>query len=236
MSKDAAPHATPDDPFRIAFFGDSICFGEGVSLHKGWVSRLSAMIGDSSLGGAHDIEVANFGVNGNTTRLALERMPYDIQSRHPEILIVQFGMNDCNHWETDRGVPRVSPSGFRANLEEIVTRGLTFGALKVFLHTNHPTTRDYLLAGSDVTYEQNNERYNGIIREVAAAMGPSVALTDIELVWNEHVAGDRVDLDELLLPDKLHLSESGHDLYFDTVAPIVMAAASQLLGTPVAAS
>ena len=27
--------------FNVIFFGDSICVGEGVAVHEGWVTRLS---------------------------------------------------------------------------------------------------------------------------------------------------------------------------------------------------
>ena len=42
--------------------------------------------------------------------------PYDVQSHEVDVLVVGFGMNDCNYWMTDKGVPRVSQNAFRANL------------------------------------------------------------------------------------------------------------------------
>ena len=68
-------------------------------------------------------------------------MPYDIQSHEPDLLLVQFGMNDCNFWESDRGNPRVSLDAFRANLREIYTRAFSFGVHNVIQLTNHPSGR-----------------------------------------------------------------------------------------------
>jgi acyl-CoA thioesterase-1 len=204
---------------KVFFFGDSVCFGQGISLHKGWVPRISASLGDLVQEGVGQILVINTSISGSTTRQALERMPYEVQSHHPDLLIVQFGMNDCNYWETDRGTPRVSPKAFAANLEEIVTRACTFGARRVFLNTNHPTARDEQpMPYTTITYQQSNEQYNEIIRRVAADLGPTVILNDMEQVFRTG-APTRADLLALLLPDKLHLSEAGHDLFFATIYP-----------------
>ena len=112
---------------RVFFFGDSICYGQGISVHKGWIPKISSAFEDNKL----DVLVANSAVNGRTTRQALETMPFEIQNYKPEILIVQFGMNDCNYWLSDKGLPRVSKKSFKANLEEIITRGFNFGCKKI---------------------------------------------------------------------------------------------------------
>src|SRR5262249_12437705 len=145
--------------------------------------------------------------------------------------IVQFGMNDCNVWQTDRGNPRVSPAAFEANLREIVQRGLTFEARAVFLHTNHPTTRDHTpLAHTTVTYEPQNRAYNEIIRRVAATSDPRVHFIDIAAVFREATGGRKDAARQFVLADGLHLSEDGHDLYYRTVFPRLAACIRELLG------
>jgi acyl-CoA thioesterase-1 len=188
------------------------------------LTELSANIG-------RDVLLTNASINGNTTRQALERMPYDIQSQNPDIIIVQFGMNDCNYWQTDRGNPRVSPQAFKANLEEIIARAFTFGVEKILINTNHPTGRDKnVMPCATTTYQQSNERYNQIIRSVASAFGQRVVLNDIETACLENTRGDRSALLRLVLPepDLLHLSEAGHDLYFDLICPSVKQAILEL--------
>ena len=96
-------------------------------------------------------------------------MPYEVQSPGVDILVVQFGLNDCNHCETDAGMPRVIPLAFAANLKEIVMRDQKFGARRVFLNSNHPTTRDYdILRDTSIAFEQSNRHHNQIIRDEAA--------------------------------------------------------------------
>lgn len=218
------------DPLRITFFGDSICVGQGVSIYNGWVTRIAGRLERIAEDRNREIVVTNASVNGNTTRQALERMPYDVQSHGVDILIVQFGMNDCNYWQTDRGLPRVSPRGFAANLAEIMDRGRAFGASRIFLHNNHPTTRDReQLPGAPKSYEESNREYNAIVRQVAAEAADDVVFIDIEASFWEIAADDRQLLASLLLADGLHLSRKGHDVYFEVVADKLERCAAEAL-------
>jgi lysophospholipase L1-like esterase len=216
-------------PMNVLFFGDSICNGQGIAIHKGWVTRLSRSLSELAQQFGESLVVTNSSVNGRTTRQALETMPYEVQQHAPEILIVQFGMNDCNIWESDRGNPRVSPSAFEANLREIITRSRTFGAQAIFLNTNHPTGRDQKpCPHSNSTYEAQNRLYNGIIRNVSRTAGSDVYFNDIEAVFHQTIAGDRQRLLRLVMPDLLHLSEEGHDLYFEIVHNPIAASVQRL--------
>jgi acyl-CoA thioesterase-1 len=211
-----------DEPVRVVFFGDSICVGQGVSLHKGWVTRLAARVEDIARDKNREIVVINASVNGNTTRQALERMPYEVQSPGVDYLLVQFGLNDCNHWQTDRGLPRVSLRAFEANLEEILERAFRFGARWAILNTNHPTVRTKTpLPGSSLTYEDSNRAYNEAIRAVAARWAERVYLNDIESHIRMLAARGEIRIEELLQPDGLHLSVRGHEVYFSMVSPLL---------------
>lgn len=215
---------------RVTFFGDSICVGQGVSIHSGWVTRIAAMLDEMVAEAGREIVVTNASVNGNTTRQALERMPYDVQSQGVDILIIQFGMNDCNYWQTDKGVPRVSPDAFKANLHEIINRGRTFGAKHIFLHTNHPTTRSKIkFPYSDITYEESNKKYNSIIRNVAIERSGQVHFTDIESLILENTGGRNENIAKTLLKDELHLSRYGHDLYFKFVSSKISSIVNEMM-------
>lgn len=203
---------------RLIFFGDSICVGQGVSIHRGWVPRLAARVAQLR----PELVVVNASVNGNTTRQALERMPYEVQSGGVMLMIVQFGLNDCNHWETDGGLPRVSLRAFEANLHEIIDRATAFGARSVVVNTNHPTRRTSRCSTTvDGSYEESNRRYNDGVRRVAAERADVVHLNDIEATFGEVLRRDGADLSELLLDDGLHLAVGGHDVYLEQTWPLV---------------
>jgi len=216
---------------KVFFFGDSICFGQGISLFKGWVTRLSEKLWQYGNSIGNEIHLTNASINGNTTRMALERMPYDIQNSRPDILIVQFGMNDCNYWETDGGNPRVSLKAFEANLYEIIQRAKSFGVQKVILNTNHPSARDkVIMAGTNITYQESNSLYNEVIRSVAHQnTNDLVCIVDIEKSFFDHFLKDGGSPSDFVQNDLLHLNEDGHDLYFDIYYPHLLAAVNSIL-------
>ena len=201
---------------KITFFGDSICVGSGVSVHEGWVSLVSEKLQSVY----SNLVVANSSVNGRTTRQALENMPYEIQSNPPDILLIQFGMNDCNYWRTDRGLSRVSYNSFKSNLDEIINRALYCGVKKVCLNTNHPTARtETNLSFCDFTYQDSNKKYNAAIREIAAERSSDfrIHFFDVEEYFNDVV----VEINQYVLssPDLLHLNSEGHKLYCSFIYP-----------------
>jgi len=216
---------------HVTFFGDSICVGQYVSLHRGWVTRISAMLDAWGRDQGHRVLVTNASQNGRTTREALERIAYEVTSHRPDLVLVQYGMNDCNYWRSERGYPRVSPRSFQANLHEILERILHHGTARVFLNNNHPTTRTTdVFPDTELTYEASNRAYNQLVREVAAEAGDQVAFTDVEARFLQIVGDDPDRLADLILPapDQLHLSEAGHDIYFELLGPKVQAAVEEL--------
>lgn len=195
-------------PLNFFIFGDSISFGQFVSPHRTWVTKVADVI-EKKLAPAK-VRIINTSISGNTTRMALERMPYDVQSHGCDYMMVEFGMNDCNCWDDHKGLARVSEKAFEANLLEILERGKVFGAKKIFILTNHPTTKKENFNGLNFSYQQQNENYNNIIRKVAEMS--KCILIDIESGFKAD-AKVMNNLQDYLLPDRIHLSEWGHDLY-----------------------
>jgi acyl-CoA thioesterase I len=204
---------------RIVFFGDSICVGQNVSIHKIWVSLMSQAV-HSALDGVvlprgEELIVSNPSINGNTTRMALERMPFDVQQVGADFVYTQFGLNDCNYWMTDKVVARVTAHSFEGNLKEIIARARGAGAKKVAIGTNHGTTRFAPTHGAiNITYEESRRQYNEIIRKVASE-DPDVLLIDIAAMMEVEIGSGRATLEATLHSDGLHLSELGHQIYFE---------------------
>jgi lysophospholipase L1-like esterase len=152
-------------------------------------------------------------------------MAYDVQGHGIDAILIQFGMNDCNYWESDAGLPRVNPSSFRENLREIINRAKHFGARKVILNTNHPTLKIQKLKYADISYQESNEEYNKIIREVSEL--ENTRLIDIEQIWKGKI-DNGTNLKPLLLEDQIHLSRLGHKLYYEIVMPVIEATLREL--------
>lgn len=174
---------------KVVVFGDSIGEGQWVSPHRGWVHLLSEAI--------PDVLVVNASQNGDTTRTALLRMSHDVPGC--DVIVVQFGLNDCNEWVTEDGAVRVYPESFAANLYEIAQRA---SPARVILHTNHRTNK-----GAE--YDRRALRYNELIRGVATRIGS--ILVDFELL-------------SVPLLDGLHPSPEGHQVYAQTAIPVIQKA------------
>jgi lysophospholipase L1-like esterase len=216
---------------KFYLFGDSICFGQLVSHHLTWISSLSESL--NNLSKHSSVLIQNASINGNTTRLALERMSYDVTSHSPDFLLVQFGMNDCNYWQSDFTVPRVSERAFEANLVEIVERAFLCGTSQIFLCTNHPSLKGEFSHFPTKSHSESNKRYNDIIRRTAALLqqeNESVILLDNESYWYEIMESNpQIRLEKLLLPDGIHLSETGHRIYSEYSGVIISDAVKKLL-------
>lgn len=203
----------PTPTLSVVHMGDSITFGQYIDPANRWTTlladRATATFADAA------IDSHNRGVSGETTRLALERYPVDLQELKPHVMTLQFGLNDCNGWETDRGLPRVSEEAFAANMTEMIRRARHFGTRHVILATNHRTLRRVVLPSGE-RYEDANARYSELIREIATAT--KVDLCDIKATFDSF--GDE-ELEQLLLPapDRLHLSVEGNRVYSDAIWP-----------------
>jgi lysophospholipase L1-like esterase len=202
--------------------GDSITYGQYVDHADRWTDivdgRLRGRFPDA------DLETFNRGISGETTLMGLARFAPDVQELEPDLMTLHFGLNDCNCWQTDRGLPRVSERAYAANLVEMITRARHFGARRVILMTSHRTLRREPLPSGEI-YEDASERYSEIARAVAAETG--VILCDIR---KEFERLDDATLAAYLLPepDILHLSVAGNAAYANMIWPFIEAAAEDL--------
>ena len=222
------PHLTrADDLVTVVFYGDSITEGQYVEAPMRWVDLVSDRLQSRYRDSRFELRLLARGVSGETTRQGLERFPRDLQVHTPDVVTLQFGLNDCNCWQTDQGLPRVSEAAYRANLVEMVTRARHFGASEVILSNNHTTLRHQTLPDG-LTLEQRRQRYNELLADVAAETG--VTFCDVDAAFR---GLDRDALSRLLLPspDWLHLSEEGHRVYAAVVGPVVERAMEKALKT-----
>jgi lysophospholipase L1-like esterase len=205
--------------------GDSITFGQYIEPSLRWTDIIKSDLEKKFLSTDKHLNFLNCGVSGETTVMGLLRFARDVQENKPNIMTLQFGLNDCNCWLTDKGLPRVSASCFKANLMEMVTRAKHFGCQSIILVTNHVTLRDGLMLNGE-RYEDANARYSKIIRDVAKET--QVSLCDIRSIFEQF---SKNELKEFLLahPDLLHLSTKGHQVYARAILPFIEKAIDEVL-------
>lgn len=193
---------------RCVFFGDSIAAGCRAVPGQGWVDLLAARL--------PEIEAVNAGVNGETTQDALKRLDKDVLRRSdntvasaPDVVYVQFGLNDASWWCRQVGRSWVKQADFIANMQQIAQRCRDSGVSTVLVGVNHPVPESASPQG-EPTYSGTVQEYNAALRK-AFAEGPEI-LVDMEAAFNAHG-----NLQELLDADGLHLSPKGNALYAETV-------------------
>jgi len=209
----------------IVFFGDSITEGQHVDSSRRWTDLLADRLNRRYLDTPVGLNFLNKGISGETSRQGLERFARDVQQISPDIMTLEFGLNDCNCWISDRGHPRNSLASYRANLFEIIERARLFGAQKVIVQTNHETLkRKIMLSGESL--ETARKRYNNTMRQVAADTGAT--LCDIEKAFGPMT---EAELEEILLPypDHLHLSIAGHVRYAGIIQSYLERAIEQIV-------
>ena len=173
---------------NIVAIGDSITSGQYLPPECAWPQQLARLTG---------AKVLNAGVANETTRQGLERFPRHVQEVRPDALVIQFGLNDCNRWKSDRGLPRVSRSAYAANLREMVTRAFAFDIATVVICGLTPTQK------SD-QHKRDRLEYDATAQTVANVMPVEFFPSPTDL-WHH-------------LIDDLHLSEEGHRIYAEGVA------------------
>jgi lysophospholipase L1-like esterase len=187
---------------KFYVFGDSIAFGQHVSLHKTWASQLSNYL--STLDQRYTLQLTAF--NGETSSQALERFDYCVKSHNPTFVWLQYGLNDANYWISDEGRPRTEPNKFLENISFIIKSLLDSGTKKVFVGTNHIVTKEIEDGVEKGQYSKNAQFYNELIRMAVAQFPNGAQIIDIEKHFFEKFSSP----EEYLLQDQIHLNEAGH--------------------------
>lgn len=205
---------------KLYFFGDSICVGQHTSTHKTWVQTVARKL-EEDFG---DVVVINASVNGNTTRMALERMYFDVLSHKPDIVYIQFGLNDCNVWATDQGCERVSQAAYLANLLEMKEKALAAGVKKILMNTNHPTPlKEKMLPHRAHAYEASNEAY---YRALKRFLENIEGVTPLDV--RAHMEERGLTPESYVLEDGIHLNDHGHGIYADYIYPYIQNAVREV--------
>ena len=74
-----------NDSFKVLFFGDSTCVGQGVSIYDGWVTKIAKQLKGVRSQDGREVCVINSSINGRTSRQALEDMPYHVQTQKQKL-------------------------------------------------------------------------------------------------------------------------------------------------------
>lgn len=175
----------------ILVLGDSISAGYGIQREQTWVSLLEQRINAAT--GAWN--VVNASISGETTGGGLARLPHELQTHDPEVVIIELGGNDGL-----RGYPIQS---IRDNLSRMVELGRQAGGQVLLLGMQIPPNYGprYARAFADVFLE--------VAREHDVPVVPFL-LENVAL------------LPELMQDDGIHPTAVAQEIMLDTVWPFLL--------------
>jgi len=223
------------NPYKIVCFGDSTSDDTLIPIagYEDAFKNLkvySELLNDElSLLMGKKIQIINSGVSGDTTHDARFRFDRDVMQHHPDLTIIQFGVND-QVIRQDIGLiePNVSLTRYVYNVLFFIQRLRRQGSKIILMTPGLIRWKDHLLdkffrAPYDIHDPFGMNRslifYVEKIREIAKT--EDIPLVDIyeEEKRFDHQEGQSIDD---LLPDGIHPNTSGHRLIADKITEKIM--------------
>ncbi len=182
------------------FIGKTVvAFGDSITAWPGWVSMLYGQIGTN---------VINSGTSGDTTTHALARIEKDVIEKNPDLVIINFGMNDqALSLTTNKNLTPIKD--YEDNYREIIERIQETGA-KIVLVAVHDVCTDKYTVGDGLNYAGTFsdgttyiDKYNKVVKELADEYG--LGFLDINSLAES-------ELNSMIL-DGIHLNDVGQNNY-----------------------
>ncbi len=218
-----------------------VAFGDSTTAPRGSTEVYATLLAkELSFYGA-DVKVINSGIGGNTTAMARARFEKDVLAHQPNVVILQFGINDSavDVWKKPPATaPRVALEDYRKNLREMVQVLKQHGA-RVILMTPNPiswtdplrkryNTAPYVLDDPD-GMNVNLRHYAEAVRTLAKE--ETTDLIDI------YTAFKKADQDPKhnpggLCKDGMHPDDEGHRIVANLLIQHLIAADKRFTRTP----
>ncbi|MEE4274954.1 MAG: GDSL-type esterase/lipase family protein [Thermoleophilia bacterium] len=214
-----------------------VAFGDSTTAVDDW-SGLAVPVYPDLLPGAlvaYGVagRVVNAGICDTTTRDARERLDRDVRVHAPDLVVVQFGINDS--WidaGEGRREPRLSRDEYRDNLHQIV-RTLEGDGVRVVLMTPNPMRwvaggyiEDFrshpglLDTGAERGLNELLDLYAEDVRDVARER--AAPLVDVHAAFEEYGDEPGQSVHDLLMEeDGIHPSAAGQRLVCRVLAPAI---------------
>lgn len=195
----------------IVAFGDSLTYGYGVLEHIAYPARLARELPQKR----PEIlwHIHNSGINGETSRDALQRLEQSVLRHHPQIVCILFGSNDS---ALNEGQYR-TPWEYEKNMGQIIERILASEqpdpdfcggrSLPVLLTPPPVVDTDFY----PFTTTDRIALYSDIVLRLGKAHGcPVVDLFHAFLQKN----GNTAEYEALFQYDGVHLSNAGYEILY----------------------
>ena len=183
---------------KVVVWGDSIAA-------SGWPQLLETMYNVCCNTGT-PISVVNSGHCGNPAANARHEFAKNVLAHQPDVVIMQFGLNDQRYNGARGPLPISTPEEFGSHLAEMIRLCREEAKAEVIVFGNHRTLVTLMLP-SGLGYDESVLVYNRVAAATAAAAG--VRYVDMGKAL-EH---PDVPYTRLLADDGVHLNEVGKANY-----------------------
>ncbi len=181
-----------------------VAFGDSITAWTGWVSMLYGQIGSKAI---------NAGVGGDTTNHALARIEKDVIAKSPDLVIVNFGMNDQAIRLSDN--KNLTPlAQYEANYRTIIEKIQATGS-KIILVAVHDVCQDKYNIGDGLNYggkdssgKTNVDLYNDVVKKLANEY--NLGLLDINTLAQNQL--------NTIILDGIHLNDAGQAKYSEWIS------------------
>jgi len=189
---------------RICVFGDSITWGAFDDEKGGWTTRLKIYIESIY---SRKYSIYNFGVDGDTTKLLLQRLNKKLQSICPKIVIIAEGINDSLFYQNIQE-NYIDINDFKNNLTKILTVIKKFTPKVIFIgltKVEEFKVNPFLGSETGKCYDNENiKKYDLAIKNFCKENNlPFIEMFDL--------------LKDEDLEDGLHPNAQGHEKMFQRV-------------------
>lgn len=186
------------DHLTIVAFGDSLTYGWDVPM--GYLKYLNIML--KTKYPDHSFSIINSGIPGNTAAHGLDRIKKDVIDRKPDIVLIQFGINDA--------FMNIHMTDFSQNILSIAkiikdeTKGIPVVVTSTF-------TNDSLLNKEIACYYYT-------MSECSQRINLPIAM--VHEYWAKRT-NKTEDVDKMLLPDGVHPTLKGHELMAEAILEVL---------------
>ncbi len=180
-----------------------VAFGDSITAAGKWQQHLSTTFG---------INIINAGVAGDSTNSAMPRFQSQVLDKKPDVVFISFGTND-SALDTAKYVPLET---YKENLNYYIDECEKIGA-KVIINIPPPVVDSLYLTRHDSAPFEQYGGPNGIVAVYAQA-AKEVAISRGLYYADHNTAFKAIKNYASYFPDGVHPSDTGYELYADTVA------------------
>ncbi len=198
-----------------------VAFGDSTTAKRGKLKIYADILQKELPPKGVSTKVINAGIGGNNTNHARKRFDKDVLAQKPDIVIIQFGINDSavDVWKKPPATkPRIAIKTYIENLSHFVKK-LKSQKKQIILMTPNPlrwTPKLRKIYGKPPYKPADEDGFNTFLTQYAhqvrqLAKEEEIQLIDIYQIFEDYGKKENQSVSDLLL-DGMHPNEQGHQM------------------------